>query len=495
VTTQAIRAAAVRPAIRLQRDWREGYALRLQLSDLGVLCIVVFGVQFALFGFAPTGVLLRADGGTVSLSYMGISLALIASWYISLGAHDTRGFRTLGAGAPEYRTVLNASVLLFSIVACLAFFLQLDLARGYVLIAFPLGVLSLLVERLAWRRWLLRQRSNGRFSFHVLLVGSPSSATHIARELARTPAAGYHVVGAVLPNSETVGHLPGTDVPIAGDLNSILAAMHATGADTVVVTSADELPPQKVREISWSLAPGRQHLILAPSLTDIGGPRIHTRPVAGLPLVHVEMPRYEGRKLFTKRLFDVIASGALLAVLLPLLAVIAACVWLSSTGPVFFRQERVGLNSSRFRMLKFRSMVVDAETRLLDLQSVSRLQGNSVMFKMKNDPRITTIGRFLRRFSLDELPQLLNVFAGSMSLVGPRPPLRSEVELYDDHVHRRFLVKPGITGLWQVSGRSDLSWDESVRIDVRYVENWSLTFDFMILWKTIGAVARGPGAH
>ena len=210
-----------------------------------------------------------------------------------------------------------------------------------------------------------------------------------------------------------------------------------------VITSSDDLPPERVRQLSWSLEPGRQHLVVAPSLTDIGGPRIHTRPVQGLPLIHVETPTYSGRKLYTKRAFDLIGSAILLIVLSPVLLVLAILVKATSPGPVFFLQERVGLNGSTFHMVKFRSMVVDAEDRLQELSTLDRAEGNDVLFKMRNDPRVTRIGAFMRRYSLDEVPQLFNVLLGNMSLVGPRPPLAREVERYDVHVHRRFLVKPG----------------------------------------------------
>ena len=185
----------------------------------------------------------------------------------------------------------------------------------------------------------------------------------------------------------------------------------------------------------------------------------------------------------------------LIVVLSPLLLTVAAAVKLTGPGPVFFRQDRVGLNGEVFRMIKFRSMVVDAEARLDKLQDEQRDAGNVVLFKLKNDPRVTPIGRFLRRFSLDELPQLFNVVAGDMSLVGPRPPLRSEVDRYRDDERRRLLVKPGITGLWQVSGRSDLTWQDSVRLDMYYVENWSITGDLVILWKTAKAVVSSAGAY
>jgi len=296
------------------------------------------------------------------------------------------------------------------------------------------------------------------------------------------------------PDAGAAPTLPGTRIPVFTDVNRVQDLMTAYDADTLVIASTDELPPDRVRELSWALEPGRQHLVMAPSLTDVGGPRIHTRPVAGLPLMHVEMPTFEGAQLFLKRMFDLFASAVLIVVLSPLLIAIALIVRFTTPGPVLFRQDRVGHQGKSFKMLKFRSMVVNAEDLLgglLDQRDV----GNHVMFKMRDDPRVTPIGRFMRRYSLDELPQLFNVFAGSMSLVGPRPPLAREVATYEGHVHRKFLVKPGVTGLWQVNGRSSLSWDDSVRLDLFYVENWSLMGDIIILWRTLKAVVSRGGAY
>tara|TARA_B100001146_G_scaffold223360_1_gene237820 strand:- start:1341 stop:2189 length:849 start_codon:yes stop_codon:yes gene_type:complete len=281
-----------------------------------------------------------------------------------------------------------------------------------------------------------------------------------------------------------------------GNVNAIERALLATGADTVAVTSADDLPPAKVKQISWGLEAGKQHLVIAPSIADIAGPRIHIRPVSGLPLIHVETPRFSLGQRVTKRAFDLVASVLGVIVISPVLLLLTVAIMLTSTGPVLFRQERVGRNGKTFLMIKFRSMVPNAEQLLEKLLQEQRDAGNEVLFKMKNDPRVTRVGRIMRKYSLDELPQLFNVIGGSMSLVGPRPPLPREVEQYAEHVHRRFLMKPGITGLWQVSGRSSLSWDESVRLDLSYVENWTLVGDLTILLKTArAALAPGETAH
>lgn len=480
----------------INRDWRGMYARRLMLTDGLVLIWVVFGVQIAWFGFTTADVAFGGSLADVAISYTAISVILAVTWMLALGVFGTREYRVLGAGSQEYKLIADATVRLFGLLAIVAFLFQIDFARGYILVALPLGLATLLFSRWMWRQWLNVKRRRGEHVSRVLLVGSEASAAEIGRELRRNPEAGYLIVGACTPSEsgpETVDETDG--VPVYRGIDSVADAMRSLEADTVVITSSQDLPPQRVRQLSWTLDPGRQHLVVAPSLTDIGGPRIHTRPVAGLPLIHVETPRYEGRKRFTKRAFDIVASGALIVLLSPLFAVIACAIRLSSPGPVLFRQVRTGINGSHFTMLKFRSMVVDAEARLEQVRDRARDAGNGVLFKLKDDPRVTPIGRFLRRFSLDELPQLFNVFGGSMSLVGPRPPLTSEVEQYDRFVHRRFLVKPGITGLWQVSGRSNLSWEDTVRLDLYYVENWSLAGDLVILWRTARAVLERKGAY
>jgi exopolysaccharide biosynthesis polyprenyl glycosylphosphotransferase len=322
----------------------------------------------------------------------------------------------------------------------------------------------------------------------------------LLQDLKRAPRAGYRVVGVCVgedPRHPEKNATPGfvDGVPILGSLDQVAEVARSCGADTVAVTSTTAFGPSAVRRLSWELEDTDAELILAPALTNIAGPRIHTQPVAGLPLIHVDRPTYRGANKILKKSFDVIGSAAMLVLFSPLLLGVALAIKLTSKGPVFFRQERVGINGTTFRMIKFRSMVIDAESRLATLQTTDRDAGNVVLFKMKNDPRITKVGKFIRRFSIDEVPQLFNVLFGDMSLVGPRPPLKAEVERYEVDARRRLLVKPGMTGLWQVSGRSDLSWDDTVRLDVYYVENWSITADLVILCRTAKAVVSSSGAY
>lgn len=476
---------------RRTANWRRRYANNLRITDLLVLVWVVYGTQIAWLGVEDAQV--ATDSRSVpEVSYWFFSAGLIAIWMWALGLIDSRSDRVIGTGNTEYVRVTRASFNVFGLIAIVAFLLKVEVARGYLLVSLPFGILMLVSVRWLWRQWLVSKRLQGEYSARVLLVGSHGSVAHIARELTRNLGAGYRVVGACVPSGNLETTIDGTLIPIVGTVDDVSDAMAATRADTVAVTSIGDLPPSKVKQISWGLEAGRQHLVLAPSITDIAGPRIQTRPVSGLPLIHVETPRFSSGERFVKRMMDVALSVTGIILISPLLLVLTIIVKLTSSGPVLFKQTRIGYHGREFQMLKFRSMVTNAEELLATLKS-SQDSGNEVMFKMANDPRVTRVGQVMRRFSLDELPQLFNVIGGSMSLVGPRPPLPSEVEKYADHVHRRFLVKPGITGLWQVSGRSTLSWEDTVRLDLSYVENWTILTDVIIIARTARA-ALAPGA-
>ncbi|WP_308289255.1 sugar transferase [Microbacterium trichothecenolyticum] len=472
-------------------SWRRNYAARLWVSDLFVLAWAVYGTQLLWFGWGNAQFSIREDPRFSELSYWAFSAVLVIAWMWALSLIDSRDHRIIGTGSTEYVRVARSSFTFFGAIAILAFLFRVDVARGYLLIALPLGIFMLLLERWLWRQWLIAQRWLGQYAAKVLLVGSEESVAAIARELHRSPNAGYQVVGACIPTGKVADVIPGTSVPVMGSVDSVDRAIAATGADTVAVTSTDDLPPMKVKQISWALEAGRQHLVLAPSIVDIAGPRIHTRPVAGLPLIHVETPKFSRGERFLKRSFDIICSSILIVLLAPVLVVVGAAVKVTSPGPLLFSHERVGRDGHTFRMHKFRSMRVGADS---ELAALLKEQGTSAkpLFKIHNDPRITPIGRIIRKFSLDELPQLFNVLGGSMSLVGPRPQVAAEVALYSDAARRRLLARPGITGLWQVSGRSTLDWDETVRLDLYYVENWSLLGDVGILFKTVRAVIA-PG--
>ncbi|KQR05991.1 sugar transferase [Arthrobacter sp. Leaf145] len=472
--------------------WRRRYQQRIRYVDAGVIIWAVIGAYGVRFGFTDL-----TDGRTRDFDYVVLSVGLVIAWWVMLEFWGSREAKAFGAGAEEYKRVISASAWLFGFVAVLSYALRIDTARGYVGLAFPAGALGLLAARWLIRQHLSMERKRGLSNARVLIVGSPHSAQHLVQSLKGAPAAGYLPVAAHLPGanqeSESAKQLT---VPITGvqdDFDSIIAAIIRTQVDAVAISAGVNLHPRDLRRLGWELAARDIGMILAPALTDVAGPRIHTQPVAGLPLIHVSTPRLTGGKKVAKRTFDIIIAGLLTLCLSPVFAVLALLVKVTSPGPVFYRQERIGLHGTTFNMLKFRSMRVNADE---ELEALLKAQGTSdkPLFKVENDPRITGIGRILRKYSLDELPQLLNVLGGSMSLVGPRPQRHGEVALYDDAAHRRLYVSPGMSGLWQVSGRSNLSWEESIRLDLYYVENWSLMGDVVILFRTFKAVFASTGA-
>ncbi|GAB2713304.1 sugar transferase [Arthrobacter bambusae] len=473
-------------------DWRVRTARTLRVVDAFVIVWAVAGAYSIRFGLDSGFAVSGQDS-----SYVWLSILLAVTWWLMLGAWGTRQSRILGSGPDEYKRVAAASLWLFGFVAIFSYVFRVETARGYVGIALPAGLVGLLLAR-----WLLRQhlsihRQKGRRMSRLLLLGGPGAVAHLAATLRREKHAGYMPIALYTPGShDPSAELASVGLPVLGhipDTDAILAAIGQCDADAIAVSAGVQLHPQTLRHLGWELADRNVGLIMAPALTDIAGPRIHTRQVAGLPLIHVTTPTLEAGQRVAKRLFDVAVSAGLIVLSSPLLAVLALLVKLDSPGPILFRQERVGFEGNRFKMLKFRSMVVDAEARLSEL--ADRNEGNGLLFKIKNDPRITRTGGFLRRYSLDELPQLFNVLSGSMSLVGPRPPLPKEVDAYEHDVRRRLLVKPGVTGLWQVSGRSNLSWQDSIRLDLYYVENWSLAGDLVILLRTAQAVFGSHGAY
>ena len=488
VTPETPRTAATNSS---SDKWERRYRLRLFLTDSGLIVVVVLGAHLLWFGQDSALASIKLFG---FVDYWFVSSALALGWLAAMQFSGSRDSRVLGTGSREYQLVFNACFAWFGIVAILATLLKIDIARGYLLIAFPAGVVFLLAGRKLWRIWLNRQRKlRGAFSARVMVIGSASSVSNMVRELRLNPHAGYHVVGVCIPDGATLS----PDVDLTGlhfgSLESPVTHLRLSGGNTIAVAGGDMLKTSVIRKISWQLAPGAEHLIVSPNLIDIAGPRIHTRPVSGLSLIHVETPKYSGAKLFMKNLFDFIGALLLTITLSPIFAAVAIAVRLSSDGPVFFKQTRIGRDGKPFEMLKFRSMTAGAHVQLADLLAAQGTSGTP-LFKVHNDPRVTRVGNVLRRYSLDELPQIFNVLRGEMSLVGPRPQVQAEVELYDDSATRRLLLKPGITGLWQVSGRSNLSWDAAIRLDLYYVENRSTVGDLDILWKTLRAVLQRDGA-
>jgi exopolysaccharide biosynthesis polyprenyl glycosylphosphotransferase len=357
--------------------------------------------------------------------------------------------------------------------------------------ATPFAVLLSLVVRFFARKSLHLLQSHGRSLRHVVVVGSFGAAQQLSERIQRERDTGMRVIGVCLPASELPR--PVIDgIPVLGSLSQVPAVVRSMGCDAVAVTSDDATRYNYLRELAWSLEGAGVELLVDPGLVEVAGPRMHIRPLMGFPLLHVEEPHFTGWRRLVKRATDIVLSFVGLLIISPLMLAIAAIVKLQDGGPVIFRQARIGRDGKPFTVLKFRSMVIDADDRKLELMAHN--EGKGGLFKLSRDPRVTRFGQFLRDFSLDELPQLFNVLAGSMSLVGPRPHLASELAQMPSEASRRSLVTPGLTGLWQVSGRSDLEGDDAIRLDLRYVENWSLPLDLLILWRTIAAVLARRGA-
>ena len=412
-------------------------------------------------------------------------------WLIALALAGGYDVRFIGTGSDEFRRVLNAGVSLTAVVAIFFYAVDVKLSRGYLIIALPSTTVFDLVARYTIRKRLHKLRRTGRCMSSVMAAGHERAVADLIKELQRDRYHGLTVVGACVARPAECHEVVG--VPVYGGLDNVSAAVRASAADTVAVLACPEMDGIKLRSLAWELEKTGTDLCVSPALLDVAGPRTTVRPTAGLTLLHVDHPQLTGFRLAAKDLFDRCFAAAALILLLPLLAVLSAMIWLHDRGPSLFTQVRVGRDGRVFKIYKFRTMVIDAEQRKTELLTNNDYDG--ILFKLRKDPRITPFGAHLRRWSIDELPQLLNVLRGDMSLVGPRPALPAEAAEYADHVRRRLAVKPGLTGLWQVNGRADLSWDESVRLDLRYVENWSFALDLQIMWKTISAVFRRSGAY
>lgn len=470
--------------------WARLYRDRLRLTDVGIILAIVSVV--GLFGFASSTSLKHPP--SLAAEYALVAGLVVFAWLLTLAAFHTRDPHIVGVGVTEYKRVVNASALAFGLLAITFLVLQIDVARGYFIAALPIGLISLLLDRWLWRKWLLHQRLFGHYLARAIVVGKREDVAYVIAQIESKSGAAYHVVGVSLEDDDGQALTVGAQhVPVVSDLEGIAEAAESVSADTVIVAGQPDGGSQFIRTLGWDLEGTAAELVLSSRLTDVAGPRIHFRPVDGLPLIHVEIPSFEGGKHILKRTLDVTLAAVALVVLFPLMLVIGLVIKLDSRGPILFRQERCGRNGRTFQMLKFRSMVQTAEDDLAGL--LDKNEGSGVLFKMRNDPRVTRIGRGLRKYSLDELPQIWNALIGDMSIVGPRPPLSSEVQSYEGSVHRRLFIKPGITGLWQISGRSDLSWEESVRLDLYYVENWSLTGDLMIIWRTFKTIITSKGAY
>lgn len=465
-------------------SWSARYVKRLVACDLLAAVVAVV----AAIALGPG----REDFST---GYLAASLAMPFVWVLMLGLARAYERRYLGVSEEEYRAVGRAVVGLLSLMAIGGLFVKAQWSRMYVVtLVVLLFVLGLVVRR-AMRHWLHSRRRQGALMQRTVVVGRADAAAELIRNIKRSPDQGLDVVAVCTSGLDTEWNATSDieGIPVMGTPLETISAVDLVDAEVVAVTSHPELAGKGLRRLAWALEERGVELVVSTGLLDVAGPRLSLRQSTDMSLLHIERPAATRRSVILKSLMDRTLAAILVLLLSPVFIAIALAIKFTSPGPVLFRQKRVGVGGEFFTIYKFRTMVVDAEKQLAALMKYN--EGNEVQFKMKKDPRITPIGTFLRRFSLDELPQLFNVLIGNMSLVGPRPQSQAEVEQYEPDAMRRLHVRPGMTGLWQISGRSDLDWEQSIRLDLRYVDNWSPIVDLQILFRTFKAVLTSNGAY
>ncbi|WP_176702753.1 sugar transferase [Actinomyces vulturis] len=465
------------------------------LVRLGVLVLDFFAIiiAFTLATHLRGDIGFLNDDATLNNALTRVRPVGVIVWMLMIAAFGGYATREYGAGVEAYRRVFNASLATVSVFALGLFLTQTSLSRSFFLLLFTIGIPLVLLFRMTGRRILHFLYQRGFGMKRVLIVGTDLQAAELSRMLNRAPWLGMKPIGVVDSKVSFPQPTQHHQLPVFNPSDGLLPLADNNDVDLILFASGSVPESTDFRRFVWQFEGHHTQLAVMPSLVDVAADRIRTRPIAGLPIVYVEDPRSQGALSRGKRLFDFVLASLILIIISPLMIGTAFGVKLTDGGPVLFKQTRVGRDGRMFTMLKFRSMVVDAETKLAELRGGNST--NTVMFKLEHDPRVTPIGRIIRRLSIDELPQLINVLRGDMSLIGPRPPLPREVVQYSDDEWRRLRVRPGLTGLWQVSGRSDLSWDETIRLDLYYIDNWSLLQDLSILMKTLRAVLSSRGAY
>ncbi|MCI3278410.1 sugar transferase [Streptomyces cylindrosporus] len=462
--------------------WEQRYRRTVMTTDTVVTAIVVaaigefFGARDAANWHEKWGIL--AFG--TELLVLG-SLAVSRSWAPAVLGQGAEEFRRLG------RSLFTATVVL----ALGGIALTSRNIKLWIFVAIPAIALVTMTARYVLRLSLHKRRNEGRCLRPVLAAGSPDTVRDLISRTRKFPHLGWRVDGVCTTDGIEGDELDG--VPVVGRLEDVAKYVEHDGYRVVAVTPDPHWTPERLQRLAWNLEGSDAEMVVAPVLMEVAGPRLHVDAVLGIPLLRVSMPTFTGGRRAIKAVVDRLGSAILLLLFAPLMVCVGLLVVLDSRGGAFYRQRRVGKDGREFTILKFRTMVAGADRARAEL--ADRNEGAGLLFKMRRDPRVTRVGTVLRRYSIDELPQLFNVLTGSMSLVGPRPPLPEESAEYGPDIRRRLLVKPGLTGLWQISGRSDLPWEEAVRLDLRYVEDWSLALDTVILWKTLRAVLYGQGAY
>ncbi|MER6077817.1 sugar transferase [Streptomyces sp. NPDC001833] len=469
-----------RPAI----EWEQRYQRAVITGDTVVTAFVVAGIG-EFFGGRD------AANWHEKWEILAFGTELLVVGALAVGRSWAPA--VLGQGAEEFRR-LGRSLFAATVVLALGgiAFTSRNI-KLWIFVAIPAIALVTMTERYLLRLGLHKQRKRGRCLRPVLAAGSPATVSDLITRTRKFPHIGWRVEAVCTPDGRGLDGDELDGVPVVGRLTDVAKHVRHDGYRVVAVTSDPHWTPDRLQRLAWNLEGSDAEMVVAPVLMEVAGPRLHVDAVLGIPLLRVSLPTFTGGRRAIKAVVDRVGAAVLLMVFAPLMACVALLVLADSRGGAFYRQRRVGKDGREFTILKFRTMVVGAHRARAEL--ADRDEGAGLLFKVRRDPRVTRVGAVLRRYSIDELPQLFNVLTGAMSLVGPRPPLPEECAAYDPDIRRRLLVKPGLTGLWQISGRSDLPWEEAVRLDLRYVEDWSLALDTVILWKTMRAVFHGQGAY
>ncbi|MET8685019.1 sugar transferase [Streptomyces sp. NPDC004732] len=465
-------------------EWEQRYRRTVITSDTVATAFVVAGI--GIFFGARDAANWHEKWGILAFGTELLVLAALAmsrAWAPSV----------LGQGAEEFRRLGRSLFTAVVVLALGGIALTSRNIKLWIFVAIPAIGLLTMTARYLLRLRLHKQRQDGRCLRPVLAAGSPATVLDLISRARKFPHLGWRVEAVC--TADGLGpdgdHLDG--VPIVGGLADVAGHVRRDGYRVVAVTPDPHWSPDRLQRLAWNLEGSDAEMVVAPVLMEVAGPRLHVDAVLGIPLLRVSMPAFTGGRRVVKGVVDRLGAAILLMLFAPLMVLVGLLVLADSRGGALYRQRRVGKDGREFTIFKFRTMVTGAHSARAQLADSN--EGAGLLFKLRRDPRVTRVGAVLRRYSIDELPQLFNVLTGSMSLVGPRPPLPEESAAYGPDIRRRLLVKPGLTGLWQISGRSDLPWEEAVRLDLRYVEDWSLALDTVILWKTLRAVIHGQGAY
>ena len=460
----------------IKKSWKESLKQRIFLLDLVVLFVailIVFSMRFPEIW--------KGNTNAYEIRNLFIAFLVFVVWLFFLWINGSREIKILGFGADEYKKLVNATLFSFTFIAFISYIFKLEISRAFVLSVFPTGLALLFFSRRFLRKQLLIARKKGNYLSNVLLIHT-SEIDPVETRLNLAEYAGFKIVYKIKTNEN-----------LNLDLIEIVNQARLKNCDQIMIGQTAKINATDLRKLGWSLENTNIDLVVAPAVTEIAGPRLKVSNVEGLPLLHLEQPSFSGLARLTKRFLDVFIATFGLILISPILVIVALIIKFFDKGPIIYKQKRIGQNNNEFIVYKFRTMFVGSHEQRDKI--MAETNKDLRLAKNPQDPRITKPGIFLRRWSIDEIPQLINVLKGEMSLVGPRPPLAEEVNKYEKSENRRLLVKPGLTGLWQVSGRSELEWEDAVRLDLYYVENWSLTLDLLIILRTAAAVWRGEGAY